>query len=178
MRPMFSGLRRFVLGSGGGTAVAEQVQDQQGRLDTQHERLASQRQRLDKQREDIKALRADLRSQAQAVNEQKRAVAKLQAEMQPLKQADRLREIDWGRAMHQLGALEVRVGRLEEAAGDGDLDFDDSALAEARSLVDAVRREHDQARVRFQVISSYEERMRRLEAAVVQMYDGDMRHTL
>ena len=39
-----------------------------------------------------------------------------------------------------------------------------------------MRREHDQARVRFQVISAYEERLRRLEAAVVEMYDGDIRN--
>src|SRR4051794_16335392 len=112
MRSLLGVLRRRVSATTGGRSVAEQVRGLEGRLDTQRERLDHQRLRLDKQREDIKALRVDLRSQRQSVNEHKRSIAKLQAELQPLKQVDRLREIDWGRALDQLGALEVRVGRL------------------------------------------------------------------
>jgi hypothetical protein len=178
MRAKLDALRRHVTGASGVTALAETVERHRQRLDYQNTRLDSQRRRVDKQAASIKALRARLRHQAELIKEQKRTIAGLRSEVQPLTRADRLREVDVGRALEQLGALEVRLGRLEEQVSDGDFASDETSRAEARSLVDTVRREHDQARVRFQVISSYEERMRRLEAAVVQMYEGDLRQTL
>ena len=105
-------------------------------------------------------------------------VRELKGTITPTMKAQHLREVDHGRAMHQLAALEDRVGRIEEKLGAENFETDDDSLREARSLVDTVRREHDQARVRFQIISSYEERMRRLEAAITDMYDDDMRHPL
>lgn len=171
MRPIFGALRRSA-------GTEKNVREQSGALERHRGRLDSQRERLDRQREAIKSLRGDLSRQTGLIDEQKKALAKLRGEFQPLERADRMREVDWGRAIQQLGALEVRVGRLEERLNDEKFVTDDESVTEARSLVDAVRREHDQARVRFQVISSYEERLRRLEAAVVTMYDGDLRDTL
>ena len=40
---------------------------------------------------------------------------------------------------------------------------DEAEHEESRSLVEEIRREHEQVRVRFQVISGYEERLARVE---------------
>lgn len=67
------------------------------------------------------------------------------------------------RVAPQLAALEAKVEdlrqRLERAPrvdGDGDLDA-------ARTLVDAIQREHEQIRVRLSAVTTYEERLRRIE---------------
>ena len=78
-----------------------------------------------------------------------------------------------------MGALEQRMGRIEELLGTGTFVADDAEQAEARSLVEEVRREHEQVRVRMQIISHYEERLRRLEATVAGLSDlteGEARH--
>ena len=72
--------------------------------------------------------------------------------------------------------IEERMGRLEERLRGEDLAGDADDRAEARSLVAEIRREHEQVRIRMQVIGQYEERLRRLEDAVVKMYQGDVRH--
>lgn len=105
-----------------------------------------------------------------------KSVRELQESLAPLVRAHNLRELDQGRAMQQLAALEERVGRIEERLEGDRYDTDDASLTEARNLVDTVRREHDQVRVRMQIVSSYEERLRRLEATMVELYDGDPRH--
>jgi predicted nucleic acid-binding Zn-ribbon protein len=48
-------------------------------------------------------------------------------------------------------------------------------LVEARSLLEAVRSEHARVRARLHVVSRYEERIRRIEEAVVKLYGGDLR---
>jgi hypothetical protein len=53
--------------------------------------------------------------------------------------------------------------RLERAARPIVLTGDLESLPEARLLVDVVREEHARARARLALISSYEERLRRLE---------------
>ena len=44
------------------------------------------------------------------------------------------------------------------------------------ALVDDVRTEHARIRARMQVISAYEERLRRVEESVAELYEGDPRH--
>ena len=81
----------------------------------------------------------------------------------------------------QFGTIEVRLADLEQRLHDARPQFagtppDDEALAEAAGLVDAVRTEHARIRARMQVISAYEERLRRVEESVAELYDGDPRH--
>jgi TolA-binding protein len=179
MKPIFGALRRSAHTE---ARVLELAREQSERFRKHDVRLGKQRQRLDTLRAEIRGLRGELRRQAQLITEQKKAIAQLKQDirrdLQPLKRNDSLREVDFGRAMHQVGALEARVGRLEAESDTDRLAADDESLAEARSLVDTVRREHDHARVRLQVMSSYEERVRRLEAAMLEIYDGDLRQTL
>lgn len=128
--------------------------------------------RLDKQR-------SQLERQAREIADLKAKVETLRKRIHPVELASSHREVEHGNLAIQVGVWEERLGRLEErlrderfAGGAGDLGDAD----EARSLVDAVRREHEQVRVRMQVIAQYEERLRRVESAVVELYDGDVRH--
>jgi uncharacterized protein (DUF111 family) len=66
----------------------------------------------------------------------------------------------------QMSSFETRLQQLLDATAGGGLEATDAERAEARRLLDEVQREHSQIRVRFGVISRYEERVRRLEAAL------------
>lgn len=120
--------------------------------------------------------RAQLDRQAAQLAELKSSVAALGKRFHPVELASKHREVEHGGLAIQIGIVEERLGRIEEALRREEFVGDDDARAEARSIVDAVRREHEQVRVRMQVIAQYEERLRRLEEAVVKMYDGDVRH--
>ena len=89
--------------------------------------------------------------------------------------------VDLERISHQLRALEQRLDAAANAvpaadsgthatdrAGEGNTPDPADVLAE-------IRREHERIRVRFQMMSRYEERVRRLENAVVKLYGGNLR---
>jgi chromosome segregation ATPase len=132
--------------------------------------------RLDKQR-------AQLEQQAKHIAELKATVAGLKAtatalgkRMHPVELASNHRELEHGRLAIQVGVCEARMGKIEEQSRGEQFAGGEAEHAEARSLVEEVRREHEQVRVRMQVIGQYEERLRRMEDAVVKLYDGDVRH--
>ncbi len=132
--------------------------------------------RLDAQAARIDALKATTQQQAKQLREVTKAFADLKARVTPFDKASSLRELEHGRFSYQIGSIEERLARVEERISDGTFVADDAEAAEARSLVDEVRREHEQARVRMQIISAYEERLRRVETSVAELYDGDRRH--
>jgi chromosome segregation ATPase len=120
------------------------------------------------------------RSQAQKLETRlktlEREVAALRERVRPVELASNRREVEHGRVSVQVGVLEQRLGEIEERIATGTFVADDAEQAEARRLVDEVRHEHQQARVRFQIISHYEERLRRVEQALVELLDdGDLR---
>ena len=63
----------------------------------------------------------------------------------------------------QLAALEERLEDLRQRLDVPDLDASDTNRAEARSLVEEVRREHAQVRARISAATVFEERLRVLE---------------
>jgi anti-sigma28 factor (negative regulator of flagellin synthesis) len=153
--------------------VFDAIRSMGKRLDDQQRRAAEVREKLDRRL----STQADrLTEQGKQLQAMKKTLAAVQAQVRPYERAASLTELDYRRTSLQVGGLEERVGRLEQRIADGELTSDDASVAEARSLIEAVRREHDQARVRLQIISSYEERLRRVEASVVALYDGDVRH--
>lgn len=179
---------RSALG-GGRAEMAARLRHIMVRLDNQRSRLESQRSRLESQRERLTKMDVRLRrelgrqdkrliKQQQAIGDVRATVDRVDQRGQEVDQRDKIRELDFRRAMQQLASVEVRLGTLEEKFASETHSADDASTAEARTLIEDIRREHDQVRARFQVISSYEERMRRLEAAVSQLYDGDMRNSL
>lgn len=120
--------------------------------------------------------RTQLERQARQIAELTSTVAALGKRVRPVELASSHRELEHGRAVIQVGILEERLGRIEERLRDTSWTGDSQDQSEARSLVAEIRREHEQVRIRMQVIGQYEERLRRLEDAVVKMYDGDVRH--
>ena len=159
--------------------VRSRVDNQRKQVETQARQLADQRRRLAAQAREQAQIAKQLKAQTERVAKLVKAVADLQelkARLTPFEKASQLREIEHGRFSFQLGGIEERLGALEQALSDGRLVADDATSAEARSIVDEVRREHEQIRVRMQIVSAYEERLRRVEASVVELYDGDLRH--
>ncbi len=74
--------------------------------------------------------------------------------------------VDLDRIAHQLRAIEER---LDLARVDRRPDEDGA------SELDLVRQEHARIRVRLQLVSQYEERIRRLEEVVTALHGGDLR---
>jgi chromosome segregation ATPase len=100
-------------------------------------------------------------------------------QLRPLTIASNHRDAEHELLTAQMGALQERMGEIEERLGTGTFVADDDERAEARSLVDEIRHEHQQIRVRMQIISHYEERLRRLEGTVSGLSDlteGEARH--
>ena len=107
----------------------------------------------------------------------------LEARVKELERADRRstpRERE--RRDAQFGTLEVRLGRPRAAPRrrPGGVTAAPRSttrpLAEGRGLLDEVRTEHARIRARMQVVSAYEERLRRVEESVAELFEGDRRH--
>ena len=172
--PLAAVRARLARARGGAGDAEDPLTKIRARLDRQLARLRRHETRLDRQRQQLDALRVDLR---RVESDQRLAVADLREQVVPLRRGDRLREVEYGRFMLQLGAAEERLGRLEQLASDPRLvESTPAETGEAVRLLDEVRREHEQVRVRMQIISAYEERLRRVEAAVIELYAGDHRH--
>lgn len=130
-------------------------------------------QRVARLRKDHAALRKQVDAQVKQIEALRQAGAKAK----PIGE-DELRYVvvDHGRLTAQVAALEERAARLErEHAPEIVIPGDGAAVAEARSLVDAIRREHEQVRARLQIIAQYEERLRRVEEAILAIDDSDVR---
>ena len=150
----------------GGAGRVEQLA---GAVDDLRGRLRRQRKLIDRHGRQIERLRATTRKRGEAERERAGQL--------------RMLLLDFERMSSQLGSLEKRFAdALERAEGttppvaalaadgpaaDGpgaDLPVD-PAVAEVRARLEEVRREHEQIRVRFRVVTAYEERIRRLEQA-------------
>lgn len=71
------------------------------------------------------------------------------------------REIN--RIAHQLAALESKVEDLRQQLAPVPVPGSPDEVEAARSLVDEIRTEHQRVRVRLSAVTTYEERLRRLE---------------
>ena len=123
-----------------------------------------------------RSVRAQLDRQSKQLDKLDAAVTALRSEWKPVNAEARYGVVEHGWLRNQVGVLEERLGRIEERLGSGTFVADDAQMAEARDLVQAVRQEHEQVRVRMQIVSHYEERLRRVEEALATLYDGDVRH--
>jgi len=143
-------------------------------------RLERQGHRLDKQRHLLETQRVEQQGQRRIVAELGRevraAIKDIRERLVPMQRDISIRDLEHSNLRTQLATLEERLGPIEEVLSDGRLVPAEGDAAEALTVLDAVRREHEQIRVRMQVISAYEERLRRVEASVIALYDGDHRH--
>jgi septation ring formation regulator EzrA len=143
-------------------------------------RVERQRHRLDKQRHLLDTQRLEQQTQrrilAELGREVRAAIKDLREKLVPMQRDITIRDLEHSNLRAQLATLEERLGPIEEVLSDGRLVAAEGDAAEALTVLDAVRREHEQIRVRMQIISAYEERLRRVEASVIALYDGDHRH--
>src|SRR4051812_27767761 len=107
-----------------------------------------------------------LAAQADRIREQARAVRRTQARVEVLK-------VDHERMAQQLAATETRIEWLRERVDPEVFDGTTAERVEARSLIEEIRREHDQIRIRMQVVSNYEERLARVEEIVSRWAEGE-----
>ena len=129
----------------------------------------------------LKALRAKVDESQQRLARQEQQLKDLEARVTYLDRARALEASERERRDAQFGTIEVRLAELEQRLQDahpltGTTPPDDDQLAEASRLVEEVRTEHARVRARMQVISSYEERLRRVEESLTELYEGDPRH--
>jgi chromosome segregation ATPase len=68
----------------------------------------------------------------------------------------------------QVGAIEERLQDLTDKVEAASYEATDGEKVETRSLIEAVREEHQRIRVRFGAVTRYEERLRRLESALAE----------
>jgi len=142
------------------------MEEANARLDRQLARLETQGRRLDSHQQKIGELRTALNAMNEALRDR----------LTPIEKRDAVREVEHVRLHSQVGAIEERLGRIEELLSYPRMAVSEGADGEAVEVLAAIRREHEQIRVRMQIISSYEERLRRVEASVIAMYQGDHRH--
>lgn len=81
--------------------------------------------------------------------------------------------VDLDRIATDLRSLEQRLDAI--TVGADPVTGNAVEVAEARDVLQAVRSEHARVRARLQVVSRYEERIRRIEEAVVKLHGGDLR---
>jgi chromosome segregation ATPase len=110
---------------------------------------------------------------ARKIDSLERNVTAMRERQRPFELSSKYREVEHSRMTVNLAAVEERLAVLEQRAADAPLAAGDDA--EARSLLEAVRREHEQIRVRMQIIAQYEERLRRVEAAIEGLDEEDVR---
>lgn len=129
----------------------------------------------------IATLRSRLDEQQQRVVRQDQRLKELEARVTDLDRRGALDTSERERRDAQFGVLEVRLADLEERLADArqradGTGADPEQLAQGRTLLEEVRAEHSRIRVRMQVVSAYEERLRRVEESVADLFEGDPRH--
>lgn len=137
------------------------------------QRLLAIEERLTKQAERLDAQRAELKRQGERLEKAEQRVERQRTRLREQLESQEALNIDLTRLsvvypvlQQQMSSYETRLQQLLDATASDSLEASDGERVEARSLLEEVRREHSQIRVRFGVISRYEERVRRLEAAV------------
>lgn len=129
----------------------------------------------------LSALRARVDTQQERLARHDQRLKDIETRIKDVDRGTVLDTVERERRDTQFGTIEVRLADLEQrladaASGLGDAPLDEQQLAAGRSLLDEVRTEHARIRARMQVVSAYEERLRRVEESVAELYDGDRRH--
>jgi len=132
----------------------------------------------------LATLKTRLDDQQQRLGRQDQRLKDLEAKVKLLDRAITADTAERDRRDTQFGTIEVRLAtlelRLDDArsglSGDPGAGPDDEQLDAGRVLLDEVRTEHARIRARMQVVSAYEERLRRVEESVAELYEGDRRH--
>jgi septal ring factor EnvC (AmiA/AmiB activator) len=122
---------------------------------------------LAKQKDALAKQNSTLSKQSGTQAQQGSTLSKQAAEIRALQHGLRVLTADYERMAKQLAATETRLEWLRKRVDPEIFEGTSDEHAAARNLIDEVRREHDQIRVRFQVVSNYEERLSRVETILL-----------
>lgn len=120
------------------------------------------KQRVDQQAKQLAALKESTAKLRATITEQNRRIRVVEL-------ASEHREREHGNLTIQVGRCQELLGEFEERLRDERFITEPGEEAEARRLVEEIRREHEQIRVRMQAVAQYEDRLRRIEAAVAEL---------
>src|SRR5688572_8254444 len=134
------GMRRRLRRSSGYDELAKRLATAEARLKRQQARLERHGERLDRHKERLDAIKPTVW----------RAATLLDV------------------LAAQIGAIEERLESLSDKVEFRGDDPTDAEQAQARTLLEEVQEEHRRIRVRFGVVTRYEERIRRLESALAE----------
>ena len=133
---------------------------------TELEALTRDVRRLGRRTAAVPRLRQRVQRQGARLGQLRKAVAEQRRANQRLTQKTTVLRTDFERLAHQLAATETRIEWLRERIDPEVFDGTTEDRTEARRLIEEIRHEHAQVRVRFQVVSNYEERLSRVEKAL------------
>ncbi|GAB3357426.1 hypothetical protein [Modestobacter lapidis] len=134
--------------------LAEPLHAVQGDIGGIHDHLH----RLERRLDDLAGRDREL---DERIAEQARRVEQLERRMEPVERESSWSANELARLAPQAAAFEARLEQQRERAEVITAELTD--LPEARTLVEVVREEHARVRARLSLVSSYEERLRRLE---------------
>jgi predicted component of type VI protein secretion system len=108
-----------------------------------------------------------LDKQATTIKGQRDRISKHETRLAKVEATAKLLSMDFARIQLQLAALEEKVERVARERDPVPVTGDSEGVAQAREVVALVQREHQQIRARFQMITRYEERLRRVEDSLL-----------
>jgi hypothetical protein len=111
--------------------------------------------------------------QRRVIKEHGERIGKHERRLANVEKTTRLLVLDFARIELQLGALEAKVERVASRRDAAPVTGTTDDVTEARNVVELVQREHEQIRARFQIITRYEERLRRVEDSLVASQDAE-----
>ena len=120
-------------------------------------------------RENAAKMKADDPKVKAAVAKLRSTVTTLGRQVRAVELASEHREREHGNLTIQVGRCQELLGEFEERLRHERFIAEPAEEAEARRLVDEIRREHERIRVRMQAVAQYEDRLRRIEAAVADL---------
>jgi predicted component of type VI protein secretion system len=108
-----------------------------------------------------------LDKQGTTIKGQRDRIGKHESRLAKVEATAKLLSMDFARIQLQLAALEEKVERVARERDPVPVTGNSEDVARARDVVALVQQEHQQIRARFQMITRYEERLRRVEDSLL-----------
>lgn len=150
------------------------LRDKMPTMTTNRIRIAEMENRITQQRLHLSDVRKTQRDQRGRLDRLRAKLNTFSERMENLNRTVKQLRVGYARVDSQMSAVELRLAsleRMEERPCDA-ADGQPEALTASRVL-DEIRQEHSRVRARFQVMTNYEERIRRLEEALGPNADGE-----
>ena len=150
------------------------LRDKLPSLTTNRTRIAELETRISQQRRLLSDVRQALRDQRGRLGRFRSKLDTLSERLENLTGTVKQLRVGYARVDSQMNAVELRLASLESTdeeprdAADGQPE-----AVTASRVLDEIRQEHSRVRTRFQVMTNYEERIRRLEAALGPTADSE-----